>query len=212
MGIFVTRKTEASLLTIIITNFTAMEPKVLQDHIAKITIMPEDEMSVLSSCISRHELKKGEPILREGEPCRSFFFVEQGYLRTYYNKNGVPIYLGFTFEGEFTSDLQSFKSRLPTRLMIEAGEKSIVWNMDLKQLGPTMAEHPQISKLVRRLAIAQLLASEAHSDLFKIYTPAERYHYIAHHRPQLLQRLSLSQLASYLGVTRETLSRIRGKR
>jgi hypothetical protein len=57
-----------------------------------------------------------------------------------------------------------------------------------------------------------LLASEAHSDLFKIYTPTERYRYIEKNNPKLLQRISLSQMASYLGIARETLSRIRAKK
>jgi len=71
--------------------------------------------------------------------------------------------------------------------------------------------HPQISIFVRRLAIHVLLASEEHSNLFKIYTPTERYRYIEQNNPKLLQRVSLSQMASYLGVTRETISRIRAK-
>jgi CRP-like cAMP-binding protein len=72
--------------------------------------------------------------------------------------------------------------------------------------------HPQIVLFIRRLSIHILLASEEHSTFFKTHTPTERYLYIEEHNPRLLQRISLSQLASYLGVTRETLSRIRGKR
>jgi CRP-like cAMP-binding protein len=79
-------------------------------------------------------------------------------------------------------------------------------------LSERLAGHPVISKFFRRLAIHQLLDSEAHSNLFKIYTPTERYRYIEQHKPELLQRIPLSQLASYLGVKRETLSRIRAKK
>jgi len=57
-----------------------------------------------------------------------------------------------------------------------------------------------------------LLIAEEHINFYKMYTPTERYHYIEKNNPQLLQRVSLSQMASYLGVTRETLSRIRAKR
>jgi CRP-like cAMP-binding protein len=72
--------------------------------------------------------------------------------------------------------------------------------------------YPVIALFVRRLAIRLLLASEEHSNLFKLYTPTERYRYIEKNKPELLQRISLSQIASYLGVTRETLSRIRRKK
>ncbi len=57
-----------------------------------------------------------------------------------------------------------------------------------------------------------LLASETRGDLLKIYTPAERYHYIERNTPHVLQRVPLSHLASFLGVSRETLSRIRAKK
>ena len=68
-----------------------------------------------------------------------------------------------------------------------------------------------VSQFVRRLAIRILLASEEHGNLFKMYTPTERYRYIEKNNPRLLQRVSLTQIASYLGIARETLSRIRAK-
>ncbi|WP_431216350.1 hypothetical protein ACQ86N_18000 [Puia sp. P3] len=56
-----------------------------------------------------------------------------------------------------------------------------------------------------------MLVSEEYSNLYKISTPAERYKYVEQNRPALLRRISMSQMASYIGVSRETLSRIRGK-
>ena len=165
---------------------------------------------MISSAVPK-KLKKGEAILKEGEVCRSFYLVENGYLRTWYNKNGVPINLHFTFEGEFISNLKSFKSKGPSEVTIEAGEPTAIWIFDLNTMSAEIKGHQAISNFVRRLAVRVLLASEEHSNLFKMYTPTERYHYIEKNKPELLQRISLSQLSSYLGVTRETLSRIRAK-
>jgi CRP-like cAMP-binding protein len=87
-----------------------------------------------------------------------------------------------------------------------------VWDFNINNVKGRYTGHPRIAQFIRRVAVRTLLASEEHSKLFKIYTPAERYHYVEQHNPQLLQRISLSQIASYLGVARETLSRIRAKK
>jgi len=188
-----------------------MDQKKLQAAITQISKISEEDIALLVSSAVYKKLKKGEAILKEGEVCRSFYLVEHGYLRTWYNKNGVPINLHFTLEGEFISNLKSFKSREPSEVIIEAGEATAIWVFDLNAMSAEIRAHPAISTFVRRLAVRVLLASEEHSGLFKMYTPTERYHYIEKNKPQLLQRISLSQLASYIGITRETLSRIRAK-
>jgi CRP-like cAMP-binding protein len=64
----------------------------------------------------------------------------------------------------------------------------------------------------RRLLSRLLVDTSVHNNLLRIYSPAERYQYIEKNNPQLLQRVSLSHMASYLGMTRRTLTRIRGKK
>ena len=187
--------------------------KEFQAYIKKVSArIPDEDIPSLFKWAQSRDLKKGEVLLREGEVCREFYLVEKGYLRTWYNKDGDPINLNFTFEGDFTTNLKSLNGRLPSELTIEAGEDSRMWvfNLDLRR--EKYESNPEIVLFYRRLAVHVLLASEEHSNLFKLYTPAERYRYIEQNNPRLLQRISLSQIASYLGVTRETLSRIRGKR
>lgn len=183
----------------------------LIDAVRNISDLPDEDLAVLAGCIRRRELKKGEIILQQGQVCRSMYFVKSGYLRTWYNKDGVPINTNFTFEGGFTSILKSFKSRTPSEYTIEAGENAVVSVLEWDKIREGAIDRPYIASFMRRIALRLLLAAEEHGELFKIYTPAERYHFIEKNNPRLLQRVSLSQLASYLGVTRETLSRIRSK-
>jgi CRP-like cAMP-binding protein len=173
--------------------------------------LPDDQLSLLLSCAKTCELRKGQAVLKEGEICRSFYLVEKGYLRTHFNKNGLPINLDFTFEGNFTSNLKSYRNRKPSEVTIEAGEDALVWIFCFDPISQDFESHPQVARFIRRLALRLLLSSQEHSDVFKIYTPTERYRYIEKNNPLLLQRISLSQIASYVGVTRETLSRIRAK-
>jgi CRP-like cAMP-binding protein len=77
--------------------FALMDNQTLHSHIAKVSILSDEDIALLTSCVVGRNLKKGEPILKEGEVCRSFYLVDKGYLRTYYNKEGIPINLNFTF-------------------------------------------------------------------------------------------------------------------
>jgi len=174
--------------------------------------IPDEDIPLLITCAQVHQFKKGEILLKEGEVCREFYLVKKGHLRTYYNKDGVNINLNFTFEGDFTTNPQSIHNRQASAFTIEAGEDTTAWVFNLDMIVKEYGAHPQISLFIRRLSIHILLVSEEHSNFFKTHTPTERYRYIEEHNPRLLQRISLSKIASYLGVTRETLSRIRGKR
>ena len=190
----------------------AMDLNTFRTYAAQIFELSDEDLALLmGNAVSRH-LKKGELLLKQGEVCRSFYLVEKGYLRTWYNKDGEAINLNFTFEGNFASNLKSFRDRAPSGTNIDAGEDTLVWVFEMNSLTEKFGSNPEVMRFMRRLAMSLLLASEAYSDLFKIYTPTERYRYIEKKNPQLLQRIPLSQMASYLGVKRETLSRIRAKK
>ena len=190
-----------------------MDQSKLPDYIKKVySRIPDEDIPLLVSCARSRQLKKGEALLKEGDVCRGFYLVEQGYLRTWYDKDGVTINLNFTLEGEFTTNIKSFNTREGSEFTIEAGEDTHIWVFDLDVIRNEFDSHTQIILFIRRVAVHLLLASEEHNKLFKMYTPTERYRYIEKNNPRLLQRISLSQIASYLGVTRETLSRIRGKK
>ena len=184
----------------------------LEYYINQILELSPEELGLLTACVVSRQLKKGELILKEGAICRHFYLVQKGHLRTWYNKDGVSINLNFTFEGSFSSNLKSLKNREASTFNIEAGEDSDVWVFPLDNISRQLNLYPQISRFIRRLAIQILIDSEEYSNLFKIHTPAERYYYMEQNNPRLLQRIPLSQIASYLGVARETLSRIRARK
>jgi len=189
-----------------------MDNKTLEAYIKKVSKrIPDEDLPLLASCAQYRELKKGEILLKEGEICREFYVSEKGYLRTWCHKDEAIINLNFTFEGSFTTNLKSITARESSESNIEAGENASVWVFNLDAMSERFNSPPQIVTFVRRLAIHILLIADEHNNLFKLYTPTERYRYIEKNNPELLQRISLSQIASYLGVARETLSRIRAK-
>ncbi len=141
---------------------------------------------------------------------RHIYFVESGYLKCcLYNKDGKEINLQFALENTFITNLKSLRTGAPSEYTILAGEPSTLWTFDKEDLLRLYGLSPEIESFGRRLLESLLIAQEEHGNLFKLHTPLERYHYLVQHQPELIQRVSLSQLSSYLGIARETLSRIR---
>lgn len=180
--------------------------------ITSLTDISASSLRKLFKITSPRQLFKGEIILKQGQGCKTIVFVEKGYLRTFMEKDGIDINTDFTFENNFTTNLKSLRSNLPSETNIQAGESSTIYEFEKDRLLNLYKASPEIESFGRKLLEQLLIAQEEHSTLFKIYSPAERYDYLLNNKPEYLQRVSLSQLASYLGVTRETLTRIRRKK
>ena len=170
--------------------------------------MEQQYLKTISEHTELKVLPKGKILVREGEICRHIYFIEQGHLRTFYTKNGKDINVNFTFEKQFAANLKSFLYTLPSEYYIRAGETTVVRCIDREQLQAVLLDAGEQGSLSHHL-MRLLIRQEEHANIFKIYTPSERYHYVATNYPKLLQRVSLSQLSSYLGISRETISRIR---
>lgn len=167
---------------------------------------------LLFSRSMQYTLARGVHLLTEGQVCRHVYLVEEGYLRSYHNRDGTDINLAFTFENNFATSLKSLRTGEPSTLAIVAAEGCIVREFAGHDLRALYDESPEIESFGRTLLEQLLVEQEEHAALFRLYSPAERYHAVTKRQPHLLQRVSLTQLASYLGVSRETLSRIRRKR
>ena len=189
-----------------------MNEERLLHYIRQITPISDEGFAKLASIAAHHTFRKAEHLLEQGHVCKDYYLVDSGYLRTYYHKDGSAINIHFTFEGGFTTVLNSLKDRMPSQFTIEAGEKATVWIFDRKALADLCTASPEVLLFSRRLVSRMLMASEESNNLFKMYTPLERYRYLEKNSPDMLQRVPLSQIASYLGVKRETLSRLRSKK
>lgn len=157
-------------------------------------------------------VKKNEHLYRPGEIVRQVYFVEKGCLRQYYiNNNGEDRTIYFKIEGGWCSELVSFLDNKPTELSVQALEDSTLqainqknWVYAISQiqsftLGFIRAQQDTNYMLKKRLAEAT------------VETPEEKYLRFVEEEPHLLQRIPLYQIAAYLAMTPETLSRIRKK-
>lgn len=166
----------------------------------------------LQPALSTRIVPKSGFLWEEAAVCRELFFLEEGMVRAVTNQDGTEKNLDFHFGGEVVTHLNSFATGLPADYAMQAAERTQVIAVDKIRLFGAAQQVPElesVGKACLRLTAARL---EEHARLFKLYSPSERYEYLERHRPELLQRVSLTQLASYLGVARETLSRIRRRR
>jgi len=178
------------------------------------TLMPlsAEGVTALMPALSRREFRKNEYLLQEGQVCDALFYIDTGFCRSYHVIDGVEKNTGFFFENDIATNINSFGSGKRSGFSIIACEPLNAIVFDKGELFRAAAKVPEIETL-GRLCI-RLFASkqEEFSSLFKLYSASERLAYIEKHHPHMLQRVSLTQLSSFLGVARETLSRIRKRR
>lgn len=181
----------------------------LERKINTISNISADDLALLLSIVRVQQVAKNDFLLQEGQVCKHICFVENGFLRTFYNKDGKHVNLAFTPEDNFVTDLKSLKTGTPSAYNIQADEPTTVYLFEKQELLQLYTQSPGITAFGRVLLEQLLMEQEAHTNIFRLHSPAERYQYLVTHHPILLQRVSLTNLASYLGISRETLSRIR---
>ncbi|WP_423149468.1 Crp/Fnr family transcriptional regulator [Rubrolithibacter danxiaensis] len=189
-------------------NIKTMYP-LLKEKIRTIEVISDNSLDLLLNSARPKKLKKGDYLFAEGSICTNVYFVEKGLLRTFYNKDGKDINLNFSLDNTFTTNLKSLQQKTPSEYAIQACEESTILAFDKEELLKLYEQSSEINSFGRKLLELLLAEQEEHANLFKLYTPTERYHFLAENKPELLQRISLSQLSSYIGISRETVSRIR---
>jgi CRP-like cAMP-binding protein len=173
--------------------------------------MPEDRVSELASVMREMDLNKGEILLREGQVCKQFYFILKGYMRSFRRNNGKEVNVKFYFEDDFASDFESFRSEKPSKLYLVVMEKASVLCGTKTEVKPLLESDISFYSFVFRFFQSHYFEETEHSDSFKLMSPEERYKLLVKHKPHYVQRIPLTHLASYLGISRETLSRIRKK-
>src|SRR5690606_10172116 len=184
----------------------------LLKYIRSLTSFSDRSWELLQPVLTKKEFKKNELLLRQGQVCNSLFYIDNGYCKSYYEIDAVVNHTGFFFENEIATNINSFGNGQQSEFNIVACEPftTIIFNKD--KLFQTAQQANEIETLGRNCIRLFATKQEEFSTLFKLYSAQERLEYLEVKHPEILKRVSLSQLASFLGVARETLSRIRKRR
>jgi CRP/FNR family transcriptional regulator, anaerobic regulatory protein len=174
------------------------------------TGLPDDAVAAISAAAQTRSLKRHELLLSTGEVCRYKTFIATGLLRTYtIGSTGNEHSLHFSPELTWTLDAESYDNQAPTAVNIGAVEPSqlLLWKRDDFQT--LLQDYPKLQTFSTQLIQRTMHATRQRIATTLSTTPEERYDDFVARFPNLLQRLPLHMVASYLGVSLKTLTRIR---
>jgi CRP-like cAMP-binding protein len=181
----------------------------LKRYIESITEFSEQSWMALSDCISEIQFKKNEHLLKEGKICNAIYFISSGVCKSCYNLDGKEINTAFYFENDFATNIRSLRTSSKSEYSIKAHEKTTAVVIDKTKLLEAYQKSHQVETFGRKVLELIMAKQEEHSDSFKLLSPKQRFDSLVSQYPDFLQRVSLTQTASYLGISRETLSRFR---
>lgn len=181
------------------------------ETISKFAILDAASLAELGAIAKRQELPKGYILVPQNTICNDLYFIEKGLTRTFYLKDGKDITDWISTENNFAVSLISFVNRVPDRRIIELIEPSIVYSMGYSELESLCERHHAIEHMVRQLVNFGLVQLQTRFDELHFSTAKERYQNLMATNPSIIQRVPLGMVASYLGITQETLSRIRSQ-
>lgn len=181
------------------------------NHLESIHPISSKTKEVLQSISSQLTIKKGEDLQVIGNTCRNIYFVKSGILRIYYLKGGIDITESFEFENALVARADSLFDAKPSKKGIQALENTTVIAINTAQLFAAYDEHHDLERLFRKVIEQAYVKTVEKNESLLFHTAEERYQNLMHESAQIIQRVPLKHIASYLGITQVSLSRIRAK-
>jgi len=165
----------------------------------------------LLKCISKKEILKGEYVLKHGETCKHIYYVNKGFVRIFYFKNGKNITEWFANEKQFFFSISSYFEEIPSNLVIEATEDSEIILLAKDGLEKLRKSNIEVANLMISFFSSSLMLSQQRMESLQFETAKNRYAKLLLEQPEILNKVPLQFVASFLGISQETLSRIRAK-
>lgn len=184
-----------------------MDP--LQKAIENISPLSPESMSSFLQVWKYWPAPKDHLLLREHTISDYIYFIKKGIARIYYHKNDKEITEWIAMDEQFFLSITSFFERRPSHLIIQTLEASEVYGIHHSDLMTLADQHHDVERLLRKMVTASLILSQSRMNSIQFETAQQRYERLLKSSPHIIQRVPLSYIASFLGVTLETLSRIR---
>lgn len=182
----------------------------LFEFIEKYIPLTSEEKGTISSLDVFRTIKKGTILLKEGERSQVGYFVLKGCIRTYYIKDGEEKTTAFYTEMEGITP-NCVLTKEASEFYIATTEDSIITVSNPDMEGDMFGKIPKFETMCRLVSEELLAKQQINFDHFKTSSPEERYLILQEKRPDLLQRVPQHQLASYLGIKPQSLSRLRAR-
>ncbi|PWT70497.1 MAG: cyclic nucleotide-binding protein [Bacteroidetes bacterium] len=179
-------------------------------HISKRVTLSSSELEFLTTVFIPKKIRKKQYLLQEGEICKWMTFVSKGCLRSYtLDAEGKEHIVQFAIEDWWIADMYSYLTGEPSEYIIDALEDSELLMLDIKGKETVLENIPAFEKFLRMLLESNHIASHRRLHTMMTKTAEEKYLNFIHSYPQIMQRVPQHMVASYLGISPETLSRVR---
>lgn len=182
----------------------------LLQEIEKHIRLTDELREVIESSFQFEKIQKGDALLKEGHYCRHLYFLEKGTIRNYYHNDKQEISTWFYKEGSFFTSWYGFYTQYPGYEAIEALEDSEVYSIHYDEYQKLMNKHLLFERFARLMAQEHIALVDVFTRGYMFLSAKEKYDLILDYFPDIEQRVKLGQLASFLGISQETLSRVRG--
>ena len=176
-----------------------------------LTALPKDDLRLFQSICVLTDFEKGDMLIGEGTIATKMFFLEKGWCRSYFVKDGDDITDFFFFEESFATDYASLCGNKPSQLNLVCEENVralVIRSEDLNQLYRT---NHRLSEVGRIMAEYSFLSIEERMRMLHTESPETKYQWMVTNFPTIFQRVPQYHIASFLGVKPQSLSRIRAK-
>jgi CRP-like cAMP-binding protein len=182
----------------------------LFDFISRYISLTDEEKNAIVSLDIFRSFKKGTTLLKEGQQSNDSYFVLKGCIRTYYMIDGEEKTTAFYTEMEALTPY-CVTNKEPSKYYISCVEDTILTVTNPEMEPDSFTKFPKFETLCRMLSEELLAKQQINFDEFKTSSPEQRYLNLLESRPDLIQRVPQHQLASYLGIKPQSLSRLRAR-
>ncbi|UZR98330.1 Crp/Fnr family transcriptional regulator [Chondrinema litorale] len=172
----------------------------------------EEILDELQNCLKQTSLKKGEKLLSLNAVCKNIWFIKKGSVRHYVlSTKGKEFNTWFSLEGDIVVAVKSFFEQTSTREGIELLEDCELLYISYSDLQKVIAKYRKAGTISRKMMERYYILLEERLYVMQSSTAIEKYEYLIRTYPEIIRRIPQNHIASYLGITKETLSRIRKK-
>lgn len=166
----------------------------------------------LRNDLKTKEVDRKDYLLRAGHVCRNVYFIQQGLLRCFYHQADHEICSWFMKEGDVIISVESFFLQTKSYESIQALEDCVLSYIDYRDVQALYRDFPEFNYVGRVLTEKYYCLSEQRLYSMRMQRSQERYNFLLEHHPELVLRVPSKYIASYLGMSEETLSRSRSRK
>ncbi|OQP52765.1 Crp/Fnr family transcriptional regulator [Niastella yeongjuensis] len=185
-------------------------PSYYQRLSKKYPLVTAEEWEMLDIIATVRYIRKGEDFLRYGKIARYSAFVLIGQFKfSLVNDEGAEKIVKFAFTDDFLANCESFHKKAPSNVCITALEDSVILRINTKKLQPLYDHHRNLLHVNLQLYQELMEQQAEHQYILSLKSPIQRYRFLLEHRPAIIEKISLTNIARYLYISREALSRAR---